>query len=135
MFRWVYEPGWEIGSSTKAKRRRVLILRREHVDNVNPIGWAMIFLLIAFIHVGIPLIFALVTGLICGWRMSRISIKRGLTAGLLISIPSTVIYGIEMFRVLPVSPRLDLMIIANVVATILLCFWWSKQIMSVRDHA
>ena len=88
------------------------------MDNVNPIGWAMIFLLIAFIHVGIPLIFALVTALICGWRMSRISIKRGLTAGLLISIPSTVIYGIEMFRVLPVSPRLDLMIIANVVATI-----------------
>ena len=97
------------------------------MDGVTTAGWVLIFLMLAFIHIGIPMTMALVTGGLCGWCMSRLSVKRGLATGALVAIPGTVIYGIEIFVSLPVSPRLDLVMLTNIAATIGLCWWWNRR--------
>ena len=105
------------------------------MDGVTSAGWVIVFLLVASIHIGIPMTMALVSGGLCGWCMSRISVKRGLAAGALVAIPGTVIYGIEMFVSLPVSPRLDLVMLTNIVATTGLCWWWNRRLSTDRRQA
>ena len=101
------------------------------MDNISTAGWLLIILALTLMMFLLTAVFTLVTGGLCGYFMSKLTVRRGLWYGLLVSLPATAIrYAIESYPALP-QPRYNLFEVILIAGTVGLC-WWKTR--GARTH-
>ena len=97
------------------------------MDNISTAGWLLIILALTLMMFLLTAVFTLVTGGLCGYFMSKLTVRRGLWYGLLVSLPATAIrYAIESYPALP-QPRYNLFEVILIAGTVGLCWWKNKR--------
>ena len=99
------------------------------MDNVSTGGWLLISLAMLAIRI-VPLVMlALVTGSLCGLFMRRISVKRGLLAGLRVAALGAAVVVVSMY--LPPYPGFQwfetVVLLTTVAVTVFLCWRWNHR--------